>query len=516
MNKFCSLVRMQVKGMGITQFLHQNKKRRILFIVGVVLFGALMIGYLLGIAIFLAATGNMTYIPGTMVLLSTVICLVVTFLKGSHLLFRSRDFDTLLALPIATRTIAASKMVSLYALNALFAAAAMLPAMGVYSIYRGHFLPIVQSLLLIPFIPVIPLITGVILTTIISLIASKTKYQQLVILLLSIAGIVALMVGSFSAADRTNAEVIAMIQAALVKLETYYPLLQWIRQGFAGNAIWLGSFMIVSLVLGTLFWEVISRYYVQINTQLGLHRQTRTMDRQRLKQRKLFFSLLLKEARLYFSSSLYVMNSAIGVILFLIAALSMPFAWNQLTTILTPEIGLEQLKLWLPCGVSMFLGMGSPTMASISMEGKNQWQYASLPIPVKTIYQVKVALALLIVLPAIWLGCIVLGVFFSLNVASGVLLVLLPTCFGLFMAVIGLKFNQMYPKFDWSNEQQVIKQGLPVFLTMLTGLVSLLLLFGLTFLLKEPVFSVSLSSVVLVGASEAVWRSMNKINRFIE
>ena len=44
--------------------------------------------------------------------------------------------------------------------------------------------------------------------------------------------------------------------------------------------------------------------------------------------------------------------------------------------------------------------------------------------------------------------------------------------YALLMSQLGLLFNLFDPKFDFTNEIQVIKQSLPVFLTMIIGIIA--------------------------------------------
>lgn len=516
MSKFKTLVQLQVRSYGLNKLRHQSRIKLIGVIVGIVLLALMALSYLLGIAYFLIDVGLERDVPSVMIFLSSIICLVLTFMKGSRFLFGFSDFDLLMSLPLTPRVIIASKLFSLYLLNLLFSVFALLPAMLLYCWHLQNYWALLGSILVVPFVPLLPLLLGLLLTTVISLIASNFRHQQLVVVLLSLGGVIALFAGSLSVTGYDNSELDQLLRSALVQLEGTYPLLRWIKEGFSGQPLLLLLFIFLSIVPTSLFLLVLDRYYLEINTRLTIRVKKSIFKLETFKQRNIFLSLLEKELRLCFSSALYVTNSVIGVILFLAAAISFPFLTDQMAAALPAGFSIEQFLPWLPYLPCLFLGITTTTSAAISMEGKNYWQYASMPVSVGKIYRAKLAINLLLFLPPLWLGCLILAVTFSLSALSSLFLFLLPTSFCLFICTLSLKFNQRYPNFNWMNEQQVIKQSLPVFLTMIVGLISTLVSVGLAFIIGNFTIAVIGTSSLLLLISLVTWRSLQKKNVFID
>lgn len=515
MNEFKALVQLQLRGYGLNKLRHQSKKKQLGVWIGAVLLVLLALSYLLGIAFMLIQLDLASYIPTVMVFLSSVICLVLTFMKGSNLLFGYRDFDVLMSLPISIKVIITSKIFGLYLLNLLFSFLANIPAMLLYCWHIQNYWAVLGAIFLVPFIPLLPLILGILLTTVISLIAANFRYQQLIVVLLSIGLVIGLMLGSLSLTNYTNNEMSQLLKQSLNHLEQGYPLLVLIRNGFAGQPLFLLAYIALSTVSALAFWLVLTHYYLQINTKLTLRTKKSVFAIEKFKQRRVFFSLLSREARLYFSSALYVTNTILGVIMFLVAALSLPFVLDQMTAALPAGFTITQAIPWLPYAACFFLGIATPTSAAISMEGKNRWLYASLPISTVKIYGAKLILSFLLFLPPLWIGCVALIFTFEQSLLSAFLLVLLPTCFCVFILTVSLKLNQLYPNFSWLNEQQVIKQGLPVLVTMLIGFVSIAFALGSAVLINNPAISVISISILFLLISVLCWRSLRKKNVFI-
>lgn len=515
-NKFKTLVQLQVRSYGLNRLRHQSRIKFFGVLTGVVLLALMAISYLLGITFLLINMNLESYVPGMMVFLSSIICLVLTFMKGSGFLFGFSDFDILMSLPLTPRIIIISKLFSLYLLNLLFSLFALLPAMLLYCWHIQSYWSLIGTLLIVPFVPLVPLVLGLIFTTVISLIASNFRYQQLVVVLLSLGVVVAVMAGSISMTGYDTAELDQLLRSAIVQLEGIYPLLIMIKEGFSGQPFYLLFFILLSAAPATVFILVLDRYYLTINARLTVRVKKSVFRLEAFKQRNVFFSLLEKELRLCFFSALYVTNSMVGVILFLVAAISVPFLMDQLTAALPAGFSIEQIIPWLPYFPCLFFGITTTTNAAISMEGKNYWQYASMPISIEKIYKAKLAVNLLLFLPLLWLGCIVLAVTFAQSVLSAFLLFLLPTCFCLFMCVIALKFNQLYPNFKWTNEQQVIKQSFPVILTMLTGFLGIILAAGGAFLIGNFTIAILGTSGLLLVACLFIWKSLQHKNVFID
>ncbi|WP_321388052.1 hypothetical protein [uncultured Enterococcus sp.] len=516
MNKFKALVQLQVRSYGLNKLRHQSRGKFIGVLVGVVLLVMMAISYLLGIAFLLIGMGLASYVPSLMFFLSSAICLVITFMKGSRFLFGFNDFDILMSLPLTPRIIIAGKLLGLYLLNLLFSLLAIVPAMMLYCWHVQELVPLLGAVLLVPFVPLLPLLLGLVLTTVISLIASNFRYQQLVVVLLSLGAVIALLAGSFSLTGYDSAEMNQLLRSAMAQMERFYPLAEVINKGFSGQPLLLLLFIIISVVPMFLFIVILDRYYLSIHALLTVRVKKGHFKLETFRQRSVFSSLLMKELRLCFSSSLYVTNSVIGAILFLAAAISLPFAQGQLSAALPPGSSIEQYVSWLPYIPCLFLGITTTTSAAISMEGKNYWQYASLPIPVGKIYQAKLMVNLLLFFPPLWIGCTVLSIAFVPTAFSVFLLFLLPTCFCLFMCIASLKLNQLYPNFKWVNEQQVIKQSLPVLLTMLLGLVTTVLAAGSALLINNRVIAVLGTSIILLALSIVAWHSLQKRNAFVE
>ena len=114
--------------------------------------------------------------------------------------------------------------------------------------------------------------------------------------------------------------------------------------------------------------------------------------------------------------------------------------------------------------------MTSITNSVISLEGKNISILKSLPITAKTILISKVLSALIITTPILILGNIILFVRFKINIFESLLLLVLSILIPLVSHFIGLIINLKYPKFDWENSTEVVKQSTSSFIAVMLGM----------------------------------------------
>ena len=168
MRKLWSLTRLQLLGwFGLNKALHTkipSQRRKNLFAaIGAIL----LILYFTGISyVYSDQVGQafeMVYalplLPGLMMATASLVTLMTTIYKVNGALFNFRDYDMIMALPVKTSVVVASRMMALYLLNIGFVLIVMLPAGVVYGLraqpellFYGRF---AASLLMIPFVPIV-------------------------------------------------------------------------------------------------------------------------------------------------------------------------------------------------------------------------------------------------------------------------------------------------------------------------------------------------------------------------
>ena len=128
-------------------------------------------------------------------------------------------------------------------------------------------------------------------------------------------------------------------------------------------------------------------------------------------------ALIKKEIKRYFASPIYVINTIIGPILLLGMSIATIFMGDEvLATILEVEIVKEIIPVFVIVVVCCILVLSCTTNSSISLEGKNLWILKSSPIKPIVIFKAKIALNLILILPALLIADIIFA--FSLKLSA--------------------------------------------------------------------------------------------------
>ena len=127
--------------------------------------------------------------------------------------------------------------------------------------------------------------------------------------------------------------------------------------------------MAISLLSFWLFSLLVGRVFVRINSSLMSGVAKGNYKLSELKTSSPLKALYLIDLKRYFVT-IYVMNTAFGVVIAFLAGLSLPFI--NLDN-LSGQVDLTLLRDFLPMFIGFCMATSSTTMAGISIEGKNLW-----------------------------------------------------------------------------------------------------------------------------------------------
>lgn len=524
MNNLYELLKIHFLGyFGLNSAFHSKDKRErsklimliIVMIYCFVVIGLYSGGYSYAIGTKLNEIGSVNSVIAIMMIISAVVSLFTTILKVNGFLFKFKDYDLLMSLPIDLKTIISSRILSMYLVNMVAILIIMVPAGIVYSMLSGAgLLFYILYLILIPFIPVVPIILGTVLGFLIALISSKFRHSNFIgiaLFLIAIVGII--FTANYSTKDASDiANVSVFIETSV---STYYPLTKLFMNAVCNyNFLSFILFIIISIAIAILFVKVISYKFKSINTRLISAKTKGNYKIKDLKQDTVIFALYKKEISRYFSSTLYVINTSIGAILSVIGSI-------VILVIGGDNINIpKELINYLPIVVSALMLLTSTTACSISLEGNKLWLSKSLPVDTFKIFLSKIAVNLTLCIPAIIIDAFILLFAFKLNIINFVLLLIMPAAFAVFISFAGIVVNLRFPNLDWTTEVTPIKQSASVIVTMLIGMLLVILLIGATVILRNLGAQLVLILVtVLVGVIDLLlYRYLkNKgVKRFIE
>ena len=448
--------------------------------------------YCMGIAYALSVIGALSVFPVMLVSVSALVALVTTIVKAPDALFGARDLDTLLSLPIPTRTVATARVLKIYGMNLLFTLLILVPGGVAYGIlarpapafYISYALCALAS-------PMIPAVAASLLGALVALAGASIKRLRYAGLFLMFVALIGVVVGSsYLSSTAASAEMFIDFAKGFSDLfARVYPLAGLYEKAVLGGDIlsliaYVGLSLLAILLAGALF----GHFFVRINSFLTAQTRKKRFVLGAQKRHSARAALLAREWRHFLSINSYVLNSAFGPILSLVAVVALAVLVPKATIDMFLQLeGLDDIALSaLPFALSWLISIGPTTACSVSLEGKNLWIVKTLPIPARDWLLPKLRLNLQLFTPFAILDSLVVAWIFRASGVALAVLVLMPALMGAFSALIGLIVNCKFPRFDWTNAAKVAKNSAGVVAAVF---ISMALCFGgllLTIKLPAP------------------------------
>lgn len=416
-------------------------------------------------------------------------------------LFRSRDDEMLLSLPIPPGMIFAVRVGSVCLTALLYLLLVWVPAVVCYALYAPQPMGGLLSA-----VPMALLLTGAaaILAVLVgwgaALVSARARHKSLVVAAASL-GFVGLYYAGFLWLQRQ--------MTALVELPT-----ETAAQG-GGVFFWLGRAAegspgalcgLALLVAGCVllcFKGLSVPYLRRMTARPGTARVVYHERQQRAVSVRQ--ALLRRELQHLGSSAAYLLNCTMSTLF--LPLLGAAALWKA-------EVLRGLLQAWPPqlaagllcCVVCAASASNLLTAPSISLEGHTLWQLQCLPVTPWQVLQAKLELHLLLTaLPGLLCAVCLLGAA-GAPLGSAGLVLLVTALFELFAAASGLTIGLLLPSLNWTNEAAVVKRSLGSILALL-GNAAVVLGMGLLLMNEAwPGTALPVCGAVLAGADALLLR----------
>ena len=445
---------------------------------------------------------------GVMALLMGVIGSVFTAYSS---LYQAKDNDLLLSLPIPAGYILMSRVLGCLISGLFFEAMVIFPATLQYFVVAGFSLPVfLIAILNTVLVGVFAVSLACILAWVIAVIMRRLgNYKNIVIVVVSLIFFAIYYVICFRAYDYMERFIADPASLGDGIRRFIYPLVK-MGEGATGNIVSFLIFAAIVLAFFAVVYVVLSRSFFKLATGPKAAAKRKAYVSEETKSHSLSGALLRREFAHLFSSATYMLNGCLGTFFAVMAGAVLLIKGGDLTgqLALIPPGFTEQLYLTLGLGAAMITATNDLAAASISIEGPYLWRLQSLPIDPWAIIKSKGMLQFLLsVIPSLILAlclCFVLKV----PLLWTLWILLIQVLYGLFCAVTGMAIGLRFPKLEWTNEAQALKQSLGVFLALmvnwLIALVLALLAWVTLFILSPAVYAI-LCAALLLAVSLFFW-----------
>ena len=145
------------------------------------------------VAKHLKTINSLELLPSLFMVLSIMV-LFTTIYKVKGTIFGFKDYDMVMSLPVSNSQIVASRLILLYSINIVFVLIIMIPMMVAYGILVQPGIQFyVFSIILLFFIPLIPIIIAAFLGTALTYLSMRFRYSNIVYMVFSFLVLIAMM-----------------------------------------------------------------------------------------------------------------------------------------------------------------------------------------------------------------------------------------------------------------------------------------------------------------------------------
>ena len=515
-----------------------NKRRSTGGIIGMALLFVLIIASLGFAVVGYAHVFVDTLLPSRSWLYMSLICMaaLVFGVFGSvfstySTLYKAKDNEMLLAMPIPPGKLLSSKILIVYLTALLFTVIAMIPGLIVYWIYspRVTVISVVYSILLTLLLALFTTALSCILGWLVALVVGLIPNKQ--------AGAVIFTVVFLGVYYFFYFRITKILQSMLLNIGSIektisgyiYPIYKF-GQGAVGDT---GAFLIFALIAIALFavvYIILSRSFFGILTRTEKHR-TKVYVEKKTVSASPSRALLRKEFKRFLGSAAYMLNGAMGSLMMILAAVALIVFSKDIANLMSmlqlgEKMGEIAILKYVPLAVGALLcflaSSNILTAPSISLEAKTLWLTKSLPVDTNKIFEAKKQLHIIMTAVPTAVLLIVTALVLKMSIVDAIYCAVLAIVFIYFCASAGLAIGLKLPNMNWTNETVAVKQGGAVFLAMFGGWVVILALGALYgFVLRktmEPMVYLRILIAFFLIATLAVnaWLKGPGVRRFKE
>jgi len=526
MNKLFSLIKVDlIHSYSINKLSKKhNKERKLGSLVATIILGTILFisifTVMFSMGLMAKEFNQLDYLLVFGYTIGTFLTFTMTISKANGFLFEAKDFELLMSMPIKTKTIVLSKLISLLTICYLGFGAIFIPCLVVYGLFSN-------SGIIFYLLSIISLITGpLLIVTICSFISyflgialrkfkHKSIFMSIFSLLIFTVVFILYMtfVNKMEYMDNPTEENLQMLAEYFANMKNnfmkYYPISKLLSTGLTGNIVNYLLYLLLMIAPFSLLVLFVSKNFLKANMRAKIAYTNKNFKLKEQKQSSKIASLLKRDMKRFFSSSAQVLNIGIGPILSTILLFVMAINFGKNVDIVNNDFYRNFMPLMLTLTAGFTYGIMPSTASSISLEGKNFWILKTSPIKTKDVFISKIIFYVIICFPFVIINTIIMAIILKMNILNIILAFLIQLVLIFAYAIEGLWINILTPKFDWDNEVKAIKQGTGPLLSMLFGFLLGIIMYvppfiaiafninGLIILLITSIFVLVIMTIIL-------------------
>ena len=446
---------------------------------------------------------NLQYVALSLfVFITSIITVYEGIYKSGSLLFNCKDDQLLLSLPIKKSTVLFIRIFKFYIFELMFNSLFIIPLIIAYIRWDSvNITFFITSLVMLIFLPIIPIVISCILGFLITDISSRFKYKNItqIVTTMILLFLIMLMSLNLEKLVQKIAQNATSINDFITKI--YYPAGIYAKLVNNFNIVDLIIFILINILIFIIGIFILSKVYFKINNNLKSVTTTKKLKLKanQIKARSQINSLIRKEINTFFNTPVFIINAGFGIIIYIILAIGICIKLDSILDMLVQSgmdknIILSNIPAYMILVVSIGAFTTSITSSMISLEGRNYTILKSLPVEPKKILMSKIYAASLLTIPAFILGDLIMFIKLKMGIIEMLLIIILTILMPLVSHFLGIIINTKYPKLEFENAAEVVKQSTSTFISVTIGFVLLLFLF----ILIPKLVEYKLSSILIL------------------
>ena len=472
------------------------------------------------------------------VILATGATLIMAFFFVMSSLYMGRDAAYIAALPVKSRTVLSAKLAQVWVSETAIDAVIILPACIQYGIRAGmpadFYLRMVIVWLTAAILPVaiISLVSALVIR-----ISALWKHREIIATVGGIAFFIGYMflmmnVGQITGDAADGGEMISQLilsnTARIQSMTGLFPPAAWAAEGILGNWAKLGLFVLVSIAAIALVIWILGYPYRKLSllvTETPAASAKGGIRKGAIREGNAYLANVKREFKQILRVPSYMMN--------IIPICFMPLLFViMMTVIVGSKIGDEgeslqvifstlnpALVMGILAAMMAYVGGMNPALSTaVTREGKGHDFLIGLPVSGRTLIKAKFTVGCGLSLLGMLAATIALVIVFPAARLEAILAFVLCALFVYAAACIALTHDIKHPKFNWTTEQEAVKQNFGVMISMLVSWgILILLAVGTYFMISAgwgiwPVFMILASAlaVLCVALRAHMYKTVDK------
>lgn len=384
-------------------------------------------------------------------------------------LYKAKDNDLLLSMPIKPYKIIISRVLGVCAFGLLYESVVMIPALIVrFTAVKAYPFTAVCSVLTYLIIALFITALSCLLGFLVAVISAKFKNKSFITVALSLIFIIAYYY-FFSKASSILSSLAANGEKVGKSVKSWLYPFYLLGNGAEGNIISLLLFLGITLLLSVIVAFLLSKTFTGIVSKSEATEKKAYSDKS-IKVSGVGTTLLKKEFKHYVGSAVYMLNCSLATFLMPVMAVC-AVIWKQKLREVIYMTGIKSgfIPIIALTAIIAVLSMNDLTAPSVSLEGKSLWILKSMPVDTYNVFRSKINMQLCLTTPIAVLLTVCVALALGFDFSTIVYMVVAIIVYTFLWANFGLFVNLKMPNLEWTNEVVPIKQSLSVGIVLFGG-----------------------------------------------